>query len=361
MSLYEQALEEWKKQDPYLENFEGFQRFLEDKEKEVHVRVEVDVTKSFGLEHGYHVYLLILYEDVPEEYKAKDDVEAERIEVTIDDLRECLERIGLKNGATWVWKQDDKWFYSGDFTHCPKEDIDSNAKILWKLWRTAGCHIGGCFGMSKAYDRDIYIDLNLETHKDSNTLLPPFTILKGTPSVQAREVRETYKEPVYPLVPEEPEEPIWHEISTYAKILRLADLKDESDWTIETDFLALAIPKQTIPDIVAFCREGRELWQPEYEEFVRRNGGLEILHPIMRKDIIFAWSPEDVVWSEEAETLREMYYRKYSLDELEPLKVADLKKIAISKNLNTKGRKDELITAILEANSKIVTPDEEPS
>jgi len=34
MSLYEQAIEEWKQQDPYLENFEGFQRFLEEKEKQ---------------------------------------------------------------------------------------------------------------------------------------------------------------------------------------------------------------------------------------------------------------------------------------------------------------------------------------
>ena len=34
MSLHEKALEEWKERDPHLLDFEGFQRFLEEKQKE---------------------------------------------------------------------------------------------------------------------------------------------------------------------------------------------------------------------------------------------------------------------------------------------------------------------------------------
>jgi len=37
MSLYEQALEEWKKRDPYLLDMEGFERFLAEREKQAEV------------------------------------------------------------------------------------------------------------------------------------------------------------------------------------------------------------------------------------------------------------------------------------------------------------------------------------
>lgn len=362
---YEEALAEWKLRDPYMLDFEGFQRFLEEKDKEVPVILEVGVSKGWGQVNGYQIWVMIPYEEVPEEYRERDDKEAKEIEWTIETLRRALKNIGLNDGMTKVFRQGDKWYYSGDFQHLPKENIEENAKILWNLWKTVGYLVDGAYGCSKAYDDTLYIDVDPQEHK-SGKELPPFLIIGYDPQVYIGQINNIYKEPILPLETEETAEPIWGEISVLAKVLWLADLKDEPNWTVPEGepFPIGTINRKSIPEVMNYLAKGRERWAPEESWELERQGGLEMVHPFLRKEMVFAWKPEEVVWTEEAEAFRDMYYHRYTLEELEPLKVDDLKRIAISKNINPQQRKDELITAILEANSSIiteVTPETEPA
>lgn len=372
-------IEEWKKRDPYFQDIEGFQKFIEQKERELHVQASVTLDTGYTSQ-GYLIYLEIPYADVPDEYRTHPDTkEEQQIENMINELRKLLlaqdfnridSPIGLRPGATSIFKDiEGKWKYFGDYSHCGEEDIDLNAQIMWKIWKVIGSQIKGCYGVHKDYQcESLYF---CQEEGAEKVKLPPFSVY---PWSRDRIIGDatSWGESIKLLIVEEPTEAIWSQIEVLVNALLSANIPNRTDpfekgfiWTLpENEPLpVLALHRKTIPDVMnTLAKGGGIYWDPENSIDIMRNGGLEILHPFLRKSYTLAWNPDEVFWDEEAEWMRKTYYQKFDRAELQQHKVAELIKICRAKNLNVVHRKNDMIDAILEANFNIVeevTPEED--
>jgi len=363
-------VEEWKKRDPYFLDMDGFLKFVKQKETEIRVKVEVWVDKGYN--GGYDIYLSVPFDVVPDEYKNTDVLEkAEEIERRMDKIREFFSpnmdrcapnKLGLRPGATKVFrKEDGKWYYYGDYSHVPQEDIDNNAKILWKIWKTVGSHLPGVWGVSKDYQcdsRSVYLIYKTKASKE-----PDFPALGRYEMSLERTMQEAERlnEPIKPLETEEPEGPIWEELHLLAQSLLLEEIpnlddpfEDDYIWVTQDDLPICSIHKPSIPEVMNYLAEGKETWEPENDVELMRQGGLGIIHPFLREQRTFVWAEEDVEWDAEPADMRDLYHRQFSREELGTKKVDELKNICKAKNLQVKRGKHEMINAILEANYSVI-------
>jgi len=363
-------VEEWKKRDPYFLDTEGFLKFVEQKEKELQVKIQVCVDRGYG---GYEVYLEVPIDEMPEEYKNTDILKkAEEIERTVDKIREFFSpnmdrcapnKLGLKPGATTIFrKKDGEWCYYGDYTHIPKEDIDSNARILWKIWKTVGSHFPSVWGVSKDYQcdsRSVYLRYDANASEK-----PEFPALGryGMSLERTMEEAKRWKEQIKPLEAEEPEGPIWEELHLLAQSLLFEEIPNLDDpfedgyvWVTQGDLLVCRVYKPSIPEVMNYLAEGREKWDPENDVELISQGGLELIHPFLREQKTFVWRREDVEWDAEASYMRDLYHTCFTREELETMKVDKLNDICKAKNIKqAKHSKYDMIDAILEMNYNIV-------
>jgi len=367
-------VEEWKRRDPYLSDMDGFLEFVEQKEGELHVKIQVWLDKGYN--GGYQIYLEVPIEEIPESYKNTDILQkAEKIDRMVGKIREFFSpnmdrdapnKLGLKPGATTIFKKKDgKWHYYGDYAHIPKEDIDNNAKILWKIWKIVGSHLPNVWGVSKDYQCDsgsVYLKYDSDSEKPDFPALGRY----GMSLERTMEEAERWGKPIKPLETEEPSGLIWEEFSVLVHSLMLEEIPNIDDpfednyiWVTLEDLPVCTFYRPTVPEVVNFLARGREVWDPENDFDLMRNGGLDLIHPFLREQRTLVWREEDVEWDAEASYMRDLYYQRYDREELEAMKVDVLKDICKAKNLQVKHRKYDMIEAILEANYNIATSEDE--
>jgi len=364
-------VEEWKKRDPYFLDMEGFLKFVEQRENELQVKIQVCIDRGYS--GGYEIYLEVPFDEVPDEYKNMDILQkAEEIERTVEKIREFFSpnmdrcapnKLGLRPGATTIFrKKDGEWYYYGDYRHIPKEDIDSNAKILWKIWKTVGSQFPSVWGVSKDYQcnsASIYLGYDADA-----SVKPDFPALGryGVSLEKMMEEAERWNERVKPLEAEEPEGPIWEELYVLARSLLLEEIPNLDDpfedgyvWVTQSDLLVCRVYKPSIPEVMNYLAEGREKWDPENDVELISQGGLELIHPFLREQRTFVWRREDVEWDAEASYMRDLYHTCFTREELEAMKVDKLNDICKAKNIKqAKHSKYDMIDAILEMNYNIV-------
>jgi len=354
-------VEEWKKRDPYFLDMEGYLKFVEQKERETQVKIQVWMDNGYS--GGYQIYLTVPIDAIPEAYKNTDILQkAEEIEKTVDKIRDFFSpnmercapnKLGLKPGATKVFrKKDGKWYYYGDYSHIPNEDIDSNAKILWKIWKTVGSHFPSVWGVSKDYQCDsgsVYLRYADASDKPNFPALGRYEMSLERTIEEARKWNETIK----PLETEEPEDPLWEELSVLAHALMLEEIpnlddpyEDDYVWITEDDLAIYLIHKNTIPEVTEYLAKGRQMWDPQSDYDFMRN--INLFHPFLREDRTFVWREEDVEWDAAASNMRDLYYKQFDREELQAMKVNALKAVCKAKNLNVKHRKYDMVDAILE-------------
>ena len=344
MSKYEEALEEWKQRDPYLLDFEGFERFLKEKSKEVKVHLAVSLNRDCS----YSIYMELdstYGKHLEENELSRND--QDRIIHLSDRFVEMLKKIDLRNGATHVFRKDGKWFYWGDFDHCPKEDLMFNVKQLCKLWRAVGRHIDGGFGVSKAFDRTLYV----ETLTNTKQWLP-ISIMHYDMSIFLRNIN---RQPIHRLnAPNFDLSGEWLNLEEVTKAL-LSYPEIEYDWLERRDerIPVAVVYKENVVRVEEFLTKGREEWNPFTDFEIQRNGVLELLHPTLQKELTFVWDDFLVFWEQDAEATRRIFYKKFDMEELQTKKVGKLMEICRIKKLETHGRKEELIERIADFNIKV--------
>lgn len=339
MSSYEEALKEWKKRDPYLLDFEGFQRLLAEKEKEVKAQLTV------SLNHDYTYTILIELADLTFgrhlERNGLSSDDQDRIIDLSDLFAEQLKRIDLRNGATYVFRKNGEWFYWGDFDHCPKEDLIYNVQQLCKFWKAVGRHVKGAFGVSKAFDRTLYVD----TLTNTEQRLPSVTILHYDMSMFLRNINH---QSIHPL--KEPNVELSDEwLSLEENTKALLSYPEIDDYWLERrdDLIPVSLVyKESVVEVEGFIAKGREEWNPFTDIQIQRNGVFDLLHPALQKELTLVWDGSLVFWQGSAEEARKIFYNKFSADELESKKVDELREICRAKKLDARGRKDELIERI---------------
>ncbi|MCW4020058.1 MAG: hypothetical protein NWF14_02355 [Candidatus Bathyarchaeota archaeon] len=274
-----------------------------------------------------------------------------------NDDRTAPNKAGLKPGHTVVFRnKDGRWYYTGDFRHCEKEDIDDNAKVLWKILKTVGTFFPSCYGISKDYQCNAF-SLHLRYDVGNPPYLPPFGRI-GCSREYTIELAEGYGEPVKPLETEEPEGSLGDELSLLAQAIIHEDPETLADYdvnVITTDLPIISIQKSTIPEVEEYLAEGSQEWDPENDFDLMRQGGLEMIHPFLRKRKTLVWREEEIVWEPSAFHMRVLHNKRFSRIELKSMKGAELKEVCFAKNLSgVQHRKYDMIDAILEANYNIV-------
>ena len=104
--------------------------------------------------------------------------------------------------------------------------------------------------------------------------------------------------------------------------------------------------RESIPDVERFVAKGKELWNPFHDIDILRSGGVELLHPALRKELTFVWNNSLVLWQKEADQAYRIFYKTWSREELGSRTVAELREICRAKKLDCQGRKPELIERI---------------
>jgi len=362
-------VEEWRKRDPYFLDMDGFLKFVEQKERELQVKIQVWMDKGYS--GGCQIYLAVPIDAVPEECKNTDVLKkAQEIERTVSKLRDFFSpnmdrcapnRLGLKPGATKIFrKKDGKWYYYGDCSHIPREDIDSNAKILWKIWKMIGSHLLGVSGVSKDYQcdsRSVYLRYDPTSEEPDFPALGRFEMSLETTKQEA----ERWNEVIKPLEAEEPEGPVWEELSVLARALMLEEIPNLNDpfeddyvWVTQDDLPVCTLYRPSIPEVIKCLAEGRLVWDPADDFELMREGGLDIIHPFLREGRTLVWREEDVEWDPHASHMRDLYYERFDREELEAMKTDALRDICKAKNLQVNHRKNDMVNAVLEANYNII-------
>ena len=361
-------VEEWKKTDPYMLDMDGFLKFVEQKEGELQVKIKVWMAKGYN--EGYQIFIQVPFDAVPEEYKNTDVLrKAQEIGKTVEKIGEFFSpnmdrcasnKFGLRPGATKVFrKEDGKWYYYGDYSHVPEEDIDCNAKILWKIWMTVGSRFPSVWGVSKDYQctsRSVYLRYNADTSEEPNF---PALGRYGMTLERTMQEAERWNEPVKPLETEEPEGSVWEEWGLVTEALMLERIPNVDDpfedgyvWITQGDLPVCIVRRPSVPEVVSFLARGREMWNPEDDFDLMRSGGLDLIHPFLREQRTLVWT--DVQWDAEASRMRDLYYKRFDREELEAMKVDELKDVCKAKSLQVKHRKYDMVDAILEANYNIM-------
>ena len=76
----------------------------------------------------------------------------------------------------------------------------------------------------------------------------------------------------------------------------------------------------------------------------------------LKSDAVIYWTAEDIVWEDEAQADRITWHKTFTRDDLEALKVDEVRNVCRVKGLSTEGRKAELINRIL----GVAPPPEKP-
>jgi len=107
---------------------------------------------------------------------------------------------------------------------------------------------------------------------------------------------------------------------------------------------SLNLPMDEIEKIVAAHEEFYDA--TEIQRFAGEDW-YEELPPEFKESATVFWTDEQVEWSEDALKDREIFHLEYKQEDLEVLKVEELREIAAIKNFPTVGKKEELIDRIL--------------
>ena len=344
MSKYEEALEEWKQRDPYLSDFEGFERFLKEKSKEAKVHLSVSLNNDCS--YSIFIALDFTYGKYFEE-SGLSRKDRESIEELTSRFLTLLTRIELRNGATYVFKKDGKWYYWGDFNHCPKEDLMFNVAQLCKLWQAVGRHIKGAYGVSKAFDRSLYVETLSKTKRG----LPGISLLHWDMNCLLRDLSN---QPTYPLnKPNFELSDEWRKLEVVTNSF-LSFPVIEDDWLERRDELipVAVLYRKNVVMVEEFIAKRKEQWNPFTDYEIQRNGVFDLLHPALQKELTMVWDDSLVVWEEDAEVARKIFYKKFDMEELQTIKVGKLREICRIKKLDARGRKDELIDRIADFDIK---------
>lgn len=339
MSVEDRFLEEWKKRDPFLQDYEGFKRFCEEKSKEARVQLTV------SLNHDWTYSLFMELADITfGDYLAEQGVSSEQQEEIIwltERFVEQVRALDFRNGATYVFRdRGGKWRYWGDFDHCPKEDLMYNVGQLWKFWKAVGRHIKGAFGVSKAYDHTLYIDTLSQTYQQ----LAGISIINYDMTNFLRNLKH---QPIYPFNPPKVElTDEWLTLENNAKRLLVYSDVDDCWLDRRNELIPVALVyRESIPDVERFVAKGKELWNP-FDDIDILRSGVELLHPALRKELTFVWDNSLVLWQKEADQAYRIFYKTWSREELGSRTVAELREICRAKKLDCQGRKPELIERI---------------
>lgn len=263
--------------------------------------------------------------------------------------------IDREEGIRLSQLEEGKWYYFGDEQHRKEKRIRHNAEVMLKLWKTVGKHLPNCWLIHKDYDmRTIYFGLRQGARK---VRLPPFSIY-GWDIKRVLFAIFSYDREIHELETDEPVGDQWEVIEQLALMLLEEGIPNYDDpfeddyvWVLEKGrpLPVISAGSQTIGEVVEFLAKGEIEWDPAYDEVVRGSGGIEVVHPFLRRPLTLVWQPEEAVWEPPADTCREIWYRKYDYEELTPLTVKDLRAICVAKGLNPQGRKYELIEKIHKA------------
>lgn len=340
MSRYEEVLKEWKQRDPYLLDFEGFERFLKEKSKET----QVHLTVSMNHDYSYSIFIeldVTFGEHLEEQEISRKD--QDRIIQLSESFAELVKRIELRYGATYVFRKDGKWWYWGDFDHCPKEDLMFNVEQLCKLWQTVGRHIKGAFGVSKAYDHTLYID----TLSDTEQWLQGITIIHSDMSGFLTNINH---QPIHRLnKPEFKVSGEWLTLEEVTKSLLGLPMIDDCWLERRDELIPIAcVYKDNVVAVEDFIAKQREVWNPFTDYDIQRNDMFDLLHPALQKELTLVWNDSLVLWEEDAAKARKIFLTKFDLEELQAKKVSELQEICRIKKIDASGRKDELTDRIAE-------------
>ena len=222
----EDILEEWLKRDPFLLDTEGYLKLLEEKREGTRVRLTVGRNKDWT--YGIFIELADVKIGDAFGWEATDVEELEEIRSLSNRFIQMLKKIDFRPGPTYVFREKGKWYWWGDLDHIPREDILHNVKMLCKFWQAVGRQVKGAFGVSKAYDRSLYVETLSQTEQG----LPAISIMHyDMPSFH----RNINHQPINPLEDfnfELSDE--WLTLEVYAKRLLLSPVIDE-DWLDRKD------------------------------------------------------------------------------------------------------------------------------
>lgn len=404
---------EWMKTDPYMIDIEGFEKFVKEKEKELRVQISVDLCDG-GFQLFVEVpSSQIPTEQKNESEVARKE---EQVQIVADRINELLKQLGkterngemvedsegLRPGSVHVtmrpplvcrpdiclryiqkWKEavartnhftipDDEeeepvwwrimkeewnnceWVYHGDESHCGEENIQHNAKILWQIWNAIGKLVPTCYGIGKPYQCDsIYL------YCYEATQFPQFGIMETD---VLHVLREHYDHEIRLLKIETTElDEIGVQLNGLGKTLLSMEIPNTEDiyrddyvWILgEQPLPVMSMIRGNIPEVLEYLSTGGECWDPENDsESLYLNGGVEMIHPFLRRELKLKWTEDDVVWSEQAEEYRTLFYTRFNDSELAAKTVEELSRIASAKGIRGHSRKQDLIDAILEANDK---------
>lgn len=398
-------VQEWMKTDPYMIDIEGFEKFMKEKEKELRVQVSVSLCSDMRGTRDFQIWIEVPSNQIPEEMKNEKEVaqkerQVQTVAMQIEDLLKQLGRTdhgesgdesseGLRHGSVHVflqppltcrpdiciqavhsrnedeeqepvwWKivkeewNNCEWVYSGDESHCGEENIAHNAKILWQIWNAIGKLVPTCFGIGKDYQCN-----NIYLYCYEDTLFPPFSTMEAS-VVRLLKDSNDYEDALRFLKIETTElDETGLQLNELGKTLLSIDIPNTEDierndfiWILgEQPLPMLSRIGSNVPEVLSYLSTGEEWWDPENDDNVWRNGGMEMIHPFLRRELKLKWNEEDVIWDEAAEEFRTLFYTRFTDQELAQKTVEELSKIANAKGIRGHARKQDLIDEILKAN-----------
>jgi len=220
---------------------------------------------------------------------------------------------------------------------------------LCRFWEAVGRHVEGAFGVSKAFDRTLYVQTLAETKQH----LPHVWIMHYD---MTRFLQNISHQPIHPF--KKPEVRLteeWLRLEELAKAL-LPYSEIDRDWLYRSEepIPVAVVYRESVIEVERFIAKGREEWNPFTDIQIQRNGIFHLLHPVLQRELTLVWDDSLVAWQQSAEEARKIFYRKFSSDELESKRVKELREICSFKGLDTRGRKEELIERIQDFDTKVL-------
>jgi len=244
------------------------------------------------------------------------------------------------------------WYYYGDEEHSGEQEIKQNAEIMWQVGKALSPLLP-ILSIHKDYDvRNIGI--GLKTKKEVR--LPPFSA--GRTSLR-RIMKEgfEYEHQIRLVEAIESTDSVYVELATLVEAMLKEGVPNTEDM-FEEDYVFLlnedepmpimGVYRATIPEVLAYLKEGKEEWNPENDSDIGQNGGIDIVHPYLRTPKTLVWK-EDVEWSDEADAMKQLYFNTYSDETLKDIKNDQLQLICKAKDLKCAKLRGEMVQAILES------------
>ena len=229
------------------------------------------------------------------------------------------------------------------------------ADFFYEKLKKAGVPMPGRYEGEFASARDIYksYEENLKLIEDAADRIISFVAPPPPPPVEEKP----------PPPPKPPEIPRIHatsvDVSKYKAgeyYVMLLNPEKYGDRPI------MAITLRTIKEVEEYVARGEEEYLPIALGLYPAPGEewWEELAEELKHDAIIYWTTEDVVWSPNVEADRVIWHKKYTREDLEPLKVDELRRILAVKGLSPAGKKAELIDRILGIKPPPKPPVEKP-